>query len=111
MSQYVVVWEFIVKTDKMPLFETIYGSEGLWAQLFQKGEGFIRSELIQDIETPNRYLVRDYWQSREQYLLFREMFNQEYEELNAETTALKQSETCLGAFQRISNNLPCTVPQ
>src|SRR5262249_6542447 len=98
-SHYVVIWEFEVKATEIPAFEMTYRSEGDWAELFSQGEGFIRTDLVQDIELPTRYIALDYWQSRAHYLAFREAFNQPYDELDARCRDLTLKETLLGAFQ------------
>ena len=44
-------------------FERVYGPEGEWAQFFRSGAGYIGTELLRDVEEPDRYLVIDRWES------------------------------------------------
>lgn len=101
MSHYVVIWEFEVKATEIPAFEIAYRPEGDWVKLLSQGEGFIRTELIQDVKHPTRYIVLDYWQSRADYLAFREAYNQAYDELDVYCRDFTLNETLLGAFQMI----------
>jgi heme-degrading monooxygenase HmoA len=43
-------------------FEAAYGSDGEWAQFFRQGAGYIGTELLRDIEEPDRYIVIDRWE-------------------------------------------------
>jgi heme-degrading monooxygenase HmoA len=103
MSKYTVIWEFEAKPDKLAEFEKMYNSQGGWAQLFQKGRGFIQTELIQNIEASNRYIVLDHWQSRVDYLAFREAYNEEYEIIEANSRASIIKERLLGAFETVES--------
>ena len=40
-----------------------YGPDGEWAQFFRQGAGYIGTELLRDVEEPDRYLVIDRWES------------------------------------------------
>jgi heme-degrading monooxygenase HmoA len=106
MPKYTVIWEFEVKPDKLTEFEEIYNSQGVWAQLFQKSRGFIQTELVQNIEASNRYIVMDHWQSRADYLAFREAYNEAYENIDADCRASIIKERLLGAFETVENRNP-----
>ena len=101
MPKYTVIWEFVVKPDKLTEFEKIYNCQGDWAQLFQRGKGFVRTELVQNIEASNRYIVLDHWQSRADYLAFREAYNEEYEIIDSNSRASIIKERLLGAFETV----------
>ncbi len=51
-------------------FERVYGPDGEWAQFFRRGRGYIGTELLRDVEEPDRYLVIDRWESAEAYSAF-----------------------------------------
>ncbi len=51
-------------------FERAYGPDGEWAQFFRQGEGYIGTELLHDLDEPERYLVVDRWESHEAYNTF-----------------------------------------
>ena len=92
------IWEFRVKPGREPEFERVYRSEGEWAQLFRRGEGFIRTELFTDIEIEGRYITIDHWTSEELYDSFRRQNEDDYAALDLRCEALTQSEKHLGSF-------------
>jgi heme-degrading monooxygenase HmoA len=51
-------------------FEHAYSPEGVWAQFFREGRGYVGTELLHDVEEPDRYLVIDRWESIEAYNAF-----------------------------------------
>ena len=46
-------------------FKDGYGPEGDWAQFFRTGRGYVGTELLHDVDEPDRYLVIDRWESIE----------------------------------------------
>ena len=42
---YTILWEFRVPPDRRDAYETAYGPQGPWAQLFGKAAGFVGVEL------------------------------------------------------------------
>ena len=59
-------------------FERAYGPEGDWAQFFRQGRGYVGTELLHDVEEPDRYLVVDRWESIEAYNAFLAEHHDEY---------------------------------
>ena len=51
-------------------FERVYGPDGDWAQFFRTGRGYIGTELLHDVEEPERFLVIDRWESIDAYNAF-----------------------------------------
>ena len=51
-------------------FEEAYGPDGEWARFFRSGDGYIGTELLHDVEEPDRYLVIDRWESTDAYNAF-----------------------------------------
>ena len=100
--EFVVVWEFQVRAGKADEFERIYGPDGEWAQLFRKGGGYRRTELILDLETPRRYLTIDVWASREAYLRFKKEKQAEYQAIDEKCASLTDAEEFVGMFERCS---------
>jgi heme-degrading monooxygenase HmoA len=95
---FVAVWEFYVQPHKSRAFERAYGPQGAWAKLFQAGPGYIRTELIRDLRSANRYMTLDYWQSRRQYETFRKKNGEAYLALDQKCAALTTKETEIGRF-------------
>lgn len=99
---YLIVWDFRVPIEKQPRFEKVYGPEGTWVQLFRRGEGYLESELVQDLQQRGRYLTLDFWTSRSAYKLFREQNLAEYEDIDEQCEQLIDAEIKVGEFERVS---------
>ncbi|SRR6266496_4783149 len=96
---FTVVWEFHVPASQLRAFEKAYGPEGAWAQLFRTGEGYVRTDLLRDRDTPGRYLTIDYWVSRRAFLNFKKRKRAEYESLDEKCAAFTGKEKMLGEFE------------
>ena len=53
---YVVLWRFQPSMGRESEFERAYGPSGEWTRLFQPGEGYLGSELLQRSDDPREYL-------------------------------------------------------
>ncbi len=95
---YVIVWEFRIRQGAEAEFVEKYGPDGTWARFFRKGQGYIRTELVRDVNDPRRFLTLDYWRSEEEFNRFRQQNLAEYERLDKEFAGLTGQETRLGAF-------------
>ena len=99
---YVVLWRFRPLKDREREFERAYGPSGEWAGLFQHGEGYLGTELLQRSEDHRQYLVLDRWVSRAAYEAFRARFGSEYRRLDLRLEELTEEETSLGSFETLS---------
>ena len=79
-------------------FERVYGPEGEWAQFFGGSRGYVGTELLRDVEQPNRYLLLDRWETREAYNDFVDANRAEYMRRVDETAFLYEQELRLGTF-------------
>jgi heme-degrading monooxygenase HmoA len=95
---FVIVWEFRVKSGKRREFETVYGSRGDWACFFRHGKGYIRTELIRDVENPRRYLTLDFWTTRQAYLRFKNENRAGYQAIDEKCLSLTEGEALIGEF-------------
>ncbi len=43
---YIIVWEFVVRPEKVTAFVAAYQSDGAWAKLFAQADGYIGTELL-----------------------------------------------------------------
>lgn len=98
---YCTIWEFIVKDGSNSEFEKCYAADGAWAALFQRGSGYLKTDLIKDQTDPQRYLTIDYWQTREDYSEFRSNFDAAYETLDKYCEHMTVQETKIGEFTKI----------
>jgi heme-degrading monooxygenase HmoA len=87
-------------------FEQVYGPEGEWAQFFRQGTGFIGTELLHDLDEPERYLVIDRWESVEAYNAFLAENQSEYLRRADETSMLYLQELRFGTFENVWHEDP-----
>lgn len=100
---FVYIWEYVVKAEKKSDFERIYGPDGEWVQLFNKGVGYLGTELHRDLSINHRYLTIDYWTSKKARDEFREQFAREFAKLDKYCESLTEEELFLGDFERLIN--------
>ena len=82
-------------------FEGAYGPNGEWAQFFRQGPGYIGTELLRDLEEPDRYLVIDRWESIEAYNAFVSEHQAEYLRRSDESRFYYLAELRFGAFENV----------
>ena len=95
---HIIIWEFKVRGEHVADFVAAYNSEGDWAKLFQKAEGYFGTELLRAAEEPNLFLTVDRWQSAGCFEMFRERFGAEYKKLDARLQGYTSNERKLGEF-------------
>jgi heme-degrading monooxygenase HmoA len=95
---FVVVWQFEIAEDKISAFESAYGPEGSWAQLFRNSSDYLGTELLRGAYVPGTYLTIDRWASEEAFRAFRKNHDQEYEILDRACDSLTGRETRVGAY-------------
>ncbi len=82
-------------------FERVYGPNGDWAAFFRRGAGFIGTELLRDVEEPERYLVIDRWESAEAYNTFLAEHQAEYLRRSDESRFHYLQELRFGTFRNV----------
>jgi heme-degrading monooxygenase HmoA len=108
---YVIVWEFVVRPEKVDAFVAAYKSDGAWGRLFAQADGYIGTELLltrRDATERDRgaterdqgmtYVTIDRWRHAEDFTRFQEQFGDEYKALDTEFEGLTVSERKLGTF-------------
>ena len=82
-------------------FERAYGPEGDWAQFFRQGRGYIGTELLQDVEEAERFLVIDRWESIDAYNAFISEHQEEYLRRADESRFYYVQELRFGTFENV----------
>jgi len=98
---YVTIWEFQVQQSVAQEFENAYGPNGIWAALFRKGEGYIRTELLHNTDDHDRYMTIDYWTSRKAYENFRQQYADEYKIIDLKCESFTARESHIGSFTTV----------
>jgi hypothetical protein len=95
---YAYIWEFDIRAERQADFESIYGPEGEWAELFRQASGYVGTLLLKDRSSSTRYVTIDRWRSEQDCEDFRVRFSREYEALDEACQELTVREASLGAY-------------
>ena len=98
-SDFVVVWEFWVRSGAAAEFEQAYGPEGAWVRLFSGDPAYGGTKLVRDVVEARRYLTFDSWASAETYESFRRNHVDQYGVIDRECEGLTESEKEIGRFE------------
>ncbi len=98
-SGYTYIWEYRIEPQMEAAFLECYRPAGRWAELFSGAEGYQRTDLLQDLDDPTRYVTVDYWDSEEAFQAFNERFGAEFHELDGLCALLTVSESPMGRFR------------
>lgn len=101
MRRYIYIWEFDVRPAMQGEFARHYGPAGTWAQLFRRADGYVETILLQDPQSPTRYLTVDRWVSREAYDEFLRKHRQEYEQIDRLCEPLTKAQRSLGSYAEV----------
>jgi heme-degrading monooxygenase HmoA len=92
------IWQFRPHPDKVPEFQSVYGSRGAWATLFRRSPGFVGTELLQSTSDPNLYVTVDRWEDAASWDAFKQTFSEEYASLDDRCESLTVNESEIGTF-------------
>jgi quinol monooxygenase YgiN len=93
-----IVWEFRIRSKKRSEFEAHYSATGTWVKLFRKSGDYIRTILMPDLQTRNRYLLIDSWRSLKAFEEFKKKYRTEYETLDQQCEQFTVEEQLIGYF-------------
>jgi len=95
---YVIIWEFRVREEYVHEFVSAYNSNGEWAQLFRRAEGYLGTELLRSSHEPTIFLTVDRWDNSSCFQMFQNRFEAEYRRLDSRLATCTSVEKCLGSF-------------
>jgi hypothetical protein len=101
---FLALWEFDVKPGCDEPFESVYGPEGDWAQLFRRDSAYQRTLLLRDPLRSHTYVTCDFWESRKAYESFRQNNLEAYLALDKICEELTVAERKIGAFERLADD-------
>jgi len=96
-----VLWEFHVLPGCEAEFESIYGSEGGWAELFRNDPAYHGTTLLRDLQLSGRYITSDRWENIDMYQSFKQKFAADYRRLDEQCERLTDSEKMIGVFNAL----------
>ena len=97
---YVILWEFVVRPEKVEAFVAAYGSDGPWAQLFAQADGYLGTELLSSADSSQQqvFITIDRWRTVGHFARFEAQFDTQYRTLDTHLEELTLKERKLGAF-------------
>ncbi|MGA8617718.1 MAG: antibiotic biosynthesis monooxygenase family protein [Candidatus Sulfotelmatobacter sp.] len=95
---HVIIWQFTVREEHTQEFVSSYNSNGDWATLFRRAEGYLGTQLLRSSQEPNIFLTIDRWESVSCFEIFQERFGAEYKKLDAQFEGYTSSEKKMGVF-------------
>lgn len=102
------IWEYEVRSNHIAQFQNTYVPNGNWVRLFQKCPGYLKTELKRNLDTPNRFLTVDYWQSYSDFSSMKLIIADEYRILDKLCEVYTLSENHLGVFESVGDTGICT---
>jgi heme-degrading monooxygenase HmoA len=97
----IIIWQYAVREEHMQEFTSAYGSDGDWANLFRRAEGYLATQLLRSSHEPNIFLTVDRWESATCFEIFQERFGAEYRKLDTQLEGYTSSEKKLGVFSEV----------
>jgi hypothetical protein len=101
---FLALWEFDVKPGCDQRFESVYGPDGDWAQLFRRDPAYRQTLLLRDSFRDRTYWTCDFWESRKAYESFRQNNSEHYLALDKICEELTLAERKIGAFEQFADD-------
>jgi heme-degrading monooxygenase HmoA len=89
---FVRVWEYEVVAGREDEFARVYASDGPWARLFARSEGFLGTELFKSVTTAGTFVTVDRFTTADAFRWVLEQHRSSYAELDRAAAALTHSE-------------------
>lgn len=102
---FATVWAYKVKDSVRDEFVGVYGRDGKWASLFRQHEGYIRTDLYEDLSQPGHFMSADLWRKRADYEEFQEKFGGTYGALDQQCACLSE-QSHYGFLEDVSECAP-----
>ena len=96
---FVCTWEYLVPDDRVTEFREVYDPEGPWVELSNKNRGYVRTDLLADLNNPGRFISTDFWDSRQDWENMKKEHAAEYHRIDQAAERLTQNERFVGFFQ------------
>ena len=95
---FTTVWHYRVAPDLEAEFQSFYGPDGPWAELFRRAPGFVETVLLRDITRGGEYVTLDRWRSADDYAHFQLTWRDDYARLDTAAEPLTVAELHLGTL-------------
>lgn len=95
---FVLMWTYRVKPEHVENFKHAYGGDGVWAEAFAAGEGYIRTDLYQDPDDALVFITMDHWETKRAFERFQREHADRYWEIDAACDSWTDEENFDGAY-------------
>jgi heme-degrading monooxygenase HmoA len=95
---FITIWHYKIKPGSEKEFINLYNNAGEWVKLFSKFAGYIKTVLIKSTGDDNIFITLDYWESKEDYYLFKKNSIKEFSEIDKMGEKLTIEEKHIGEF-------------
>ncbi|MBI3189308.1 MAG: hypothetical protein HYZ33_01540 [Ignavibacteriales bacterium] len=96
-----IIWKFTIEKSNKAEFERHYGPNGSWAMFFRRSPEYVGTLLLRESTNENVYFTIDTWQSEKDFEQFKQMYHDEYMELDKKMERLTVKEELLGRFESV----------
>lgn len=83
-----IAWRFVVEPQHIEEFRKQYGPNGVREELFRRGDGYIKTELIENPKIPTEFVTIDRWITKAAFDRFVSRYQGEYERLHSQLARL-----------------------
>lgn len=92
---FIIIWRYTVASDRDDDFRSAYGPRGEWSHLFDPGNGYLGTELV-ECDQPGSYITVDRWRNETDFDRFMAAMSTEYQKLDKKLATLTTSEELIG---------------
>jgi hypothetical protein len=92
------VWLFRPPGGREEEFRTAYSGDGLWADVFRHGRGYLGTRLLGPTEAGGWWMTIDSWTDEQAFDDFQAQHGPAYEELDRQLEGVAGEEKFVGAF-------------
>jgi hypothetical protein len=77
----------------------VFGPDGIWARFLRQAEGFVATDVKQELPDDGRYRVRDFWTGHRGFEIFRERYSEQFSRFDQEILeGLVEKQQFVGAY-------------
>lgn len=102
MSEYVYIWEYIIKSNYLEEFKSFYNPIGIWSEFFRTSPNYLKTELLVDCKDEFKFTTIDYWISKECFDEFMHGNKNRYQDIDNKCNKFTIEERKIGEYHIVS---------
>ena len=100
MSEYVYIWRYEVRPERVDDFLEHYLPGGTWSRLFANGDGYLDTQLLRARDAANVFITIDRWRDAAAFERFRQEYASDFERIDRRCEEMTVAEEEIGRFER-----------